>query len=256
MSALPQPVPSEVVLVVNGDDFGRSPGINRGILECFDHGILTSASLMTLWPASAEAAAAALERPDLGIGLHVDLGEWAYSEGEWQCTYQRTPLDDPHAVRAEVDRQLRAFRRLLDRDPTHIDSHQHVHREEPARSILAGLATSLGIPLRHYTVGVRYRGDFFGQMTTGERRPEALSAATLVEIIGSLPSGTTELCCHPGYADDLVTTYRHERAVEIETLCDPRVRAAIDGSGIELRSFSRQTLQTQIAPTRSGVAFR
>jgi predicted glycoside hydrolase/deacetylase ChbG (UPF0249 family) len=249
-------VPSEVVLVVNGDDFGRSPGINRGILECFDHGILTSASLMTLWPASAKAAAAALERPDLGIGLHVDLGEWAYSEGEWQCTYQRTPLDDPHAVRAEVDRQLRAFRRLLDRDPTHIDSHQHVHREEPARSILAGLATSLGIPLRHYTVGVRYRGDFFGQMTTGERRPEALSAAALVEIIGSLPSGTTELCCHPGYADDLVTTYRHERAVEIETLCDPRVRAAIDGSGIELRSFSRQTLQTQIAPARSGVAFR
>jgi len=238
VSALPQTVPSEVVLVVNGDDFGRSPGINRGILECFDHGILTSASLMTLWPGSAEAAAAALERPALGVGLHVDLGEWAYSEGAWRCTYLRTPLDDPHAVRAEIDRQLRAFRRLLDRDPSHIDSHQHVHREEPTRSILAGLATSLGIPLRHYTVGVRYRGDFFGQMTTGERRPDALSAAALVDIIESLPTGTTELCCHPGYADDLVTTYQRERAVEIETLCDPRVRAAIDGSGIELRSFT------------------
>jgi predicted glycoside hydrolase/deacetylase ChbG (UPF0249 family) len=239
MSALPHVDMAEVALVVNGDDFGRSPGINRGILECFDRGILTSASLMTLWPASAAAAAGSIERPGLGVGLHVDLGEWAYSDGSWRCTYLRTELDDEQAVRTEVERQLRAFRRLLDRDPTHLDSHQHVHREEPARSVLGELAASLGIPLRHYEQGVRHRGDFFGQTAKGERRLDALSVPALIEILGSLPLGTTELCCHPGYANDLVTTYRRERTVEIETLCDPRVRAAVDGRGIELRSFAR-----------------
>jgi predicted glycoside hydrolase/deacetylase ChbG (UPF0249 family) len=238
MSALPQADAAAVVLVVNGDDFGRSPGINRGILECFDRGILTSTSLMTLWPASAAAASAALERPALGVGLHVDLGEWAYADGVWNCTYARVPLDDEGAVRVEVDRQLRAFRRLLDRDPTHLDSHQHVHREEPLRSILSGLAGLLGIPLRHYAQSVRYRGDFFGQMATGEPRPGALSVGALVEILGSLAPGTTELCCHPGYADDLVTAYRRERALEVEALCDPRVHAAVDGYRIALRSFA------------------
>ena len=226
------------LLVVNADDFGRSPGINRGILECFDHGILTSASLMTLWPASAPAAALATARPDLAVGLHVDLGEWEYSGGAWTCTYQRIPLDDEHAVRAEFDRQLRAFRRLLERDPTHLDSHQHVHRQEPVRSILAELAGRLEIPLRHYAPTVQFRGDFFGHANPGESRIERLSVDALIAILDSVDPGTTELCCHPGFADDLRTAYGEERAVEVATLCDPRVRTAVSKRGIGLCSFA------------------
>src|SRR5437879_4472175 len=43
-------------LIVNADDFGRSPGVNRGIMSAYEHGIVTSASLMVRWPAAAEAA--------------------------------------------------------------------------------------------------------------------------------------------------------------------------------------------------------
>jgi hypothetical protein len=32
-------------VIVNGDDFGYSRGVNRGFIEAFDHGIVTSASL-------------------------------------------------------------------------------------------------------------------------------------------------------------------------------------------------------------------
>ena len=46
-------------LIVTGDDFGASCGINRGILEAHRAGILTSASLLVNRPASAEAAALA-----------------------------------------------------------------------------------------------------------------------------------------------------------------------------------------------------
>ena len=35
--------------IVNVDDFGQSPGINRGIIEAHEHGIVTSASLMMRW---------------------------------------------------------------------------------------------------------------------------------------------------------------------------------------------------------------
>lgn len=44
-------------LIVNADDFGQSPGVNRGIIEAHEHGIVTSASLMVRWPAATEAAA-------------------------------------------------------------------------------------------------------------------------------------------------------------------------------------------------------
>ncbi len=233
------PGAARISLVVNGDDFGRSPGITRGIVECYDRGILTSASLMTLWPSSANAAECAHRRPGLGVGLHVDLGEWTCSAGSWHCTYLRVDLEDEQQVAVEVERQLRAFRRLLHRDPTHLDSHQHVHREEPLRSILASLAASLGVPLRQAAVGVRYCGEFFGQTNSGERRPEAVSVDALVGILEGLRPGTTELACHPGYANDLATDYRAERELEIRALCDPRVRAAVGQLEIELCSFQR-----------------
>jgi predicted glycoside hydrolase/deacetylase ChbG (UPF0249 family) len=61
-------------LIITADDFGRSPGVNRGIIAASEGGIVTSASLMVRWPAAA-GAAYARERPDLALGLHFDLGE-------------------------------------------------------------------------------------------------------------------------------------------------------------------------------------
>ncbi len=44
-------------LIVNADDFGLSFGVNQGIIEAFEHGIVTSTSLMVNWIGAAEAAA-------------------------------------------------------------------------------------------------------------------------------------------------------------------------------------------------------
>ena len=43
---------SKRFLIVNADDFGLSEGVNRGIIEAHERGIVTSASLMVLKPAS------------------------------------------------------------------------------------------------------------------------------------------------------------------------------------------------------------
>ncbi len=61
-------------LIVNADDFGLSFGVNRGIIEAFEHGVVTSASLMVNWIGAAEAAAYARQHPTLSLGLHIDLG--------------------------------------------------------------------------------------------------------------------------------------------------------------------------------------
>lgn len=228
----------ERILVVNADDFGRSAGVNRGIAHAHEHGIVTDATLMVRWPAAVDAGAYARRTPTLGVGLHLDLAEWEYVESEWRPCYEVVDSDDEAAVTAEVERQLARFLQLVGRPPTHLDSHQHVHRTEPVRSVLARLGRSLGVPVRDVTPGITYRGDFYGQDGRGWPVPDAITADALVAILRDLPEGVTELGCHPGFAADLDNVYRAERAVEVEALCDARVRRALEEERIQLRSFA------------------
>ena len=226
------------ILIVNADDFGQSPGVNAGVIEAHERGIVTSASMMVCWPAAHEAAEYGRAEQVLSIGLHLDLGQWTFAEGEWTADYERVPLSNPDEVEREVRRQLGLFRELVGRDPTHLDSHQHVHRNEPAKSVTARLASELGVVLRERSSRVRYCGEFYGQTGTGEPFPEGISLEHLVELIATLPPGNTELACHPGRALGADFVYGRERERELAALCDPRARAAIEREGIVLRSFA------------------
>jgi predicted glycoside hydrolase/deacetylase ChbG (UPF0249 family) len=219
-------------LIVNADDFGQSPGVNRGVIEAHESGIVTSASLMVRWPATDEAVAYARARPALSVGLHVDLGEWARRDGEWVSLYE---VDGGPAE--QIAHQVARLRELMGRDPSHLDSHQHVHRKEPVHSIMVALARELDVPLRSYSKHVRYCGDFYGQAAEGEPYPEGIRAERLVALVAALPLGTTELGCHPGLDDDVDSMYRTERSREVAALCDPRIRTVLLAEGIELRSF-------------------
>lgn len=228
------------VLIVNADDFGRSRRINEGVARAHDDGVVSSASAMVCWPAAEEAAALAGVRPKLGVGLHVDLSEWEYGTDGWWARYERVG-ESAAEVEAEVVRQLERFRELFGRDPTHLDSHQHVHRQEPVRSVLAGIGAELGVPVRDLSPGVTYRGDFYGQTGRGEPLPDAIGIAALLALVASLPDGVTELGCHPARVPEIESSYAAERVAELAVLCDPRVRAAIADEGIELQSFAGLT---------------
>ena len=228
---------AERILVVNADDFGRTEGVNRGIARAHEEGIVTSASLMVRWPAAEEAGRYARQHPQLSVGLHLDLAEWEYFDGEWRATYQVVNADDAASVTAELERQLHEFRQLVGHDPTHLDSHQHVHRSEPVRSVLTDAGRRLGVVVRDVTAEVHYRGDFYGQDGRGYPVPEAITVEALVALMERLPPGVTELGCHPGVPGDLENVYSVERGWEVEVLCDRRVRATLDRAGITLRSF-------------------
>ena len=223
-------------LIVNADDFGLSAGINRGIIEARERGIVTSASLMVRGAAAAAAAEYARANEWRSVGLHIDLAEWIYRDDAWQPLYQVVDPADRAAVEGEVRRQLATFIALMGRPPSHLDSHQHLHRDEPLRSTAERLAKEHNLPLRHFS-WVNYCGRFYGQSAKGLPIFEAISVETLIEVLSELPPGITELACHPGYADDIETTYRRERATEVATLCDPRVRTALSAQHLELVGF-------------------
>jgi predicted glycoside hydrolase/deacetylase ChbG (UPF0249 family) len=216
-------------LVVNADDFGACSGVNRAIVEAHRRGIVTSASLLVGRPGTDEAACLARECPALSVGLHA-----SFEDERRQAV---ADLSDPDACRAALDEQLMRFTDLLDRPPTHLDSHHHVHMHPALLPHFQEAAEQRRIPLRECS-GVRYCSRFYGQWD-GERHPEQVSVAGLVRILETeIGEGVTELACHPGYPDPaLVSSYADERELELRTLCDGRVRHFLERCGIALVGF-------------------
>jgi chitin disaccharide deacetylase len=224
------------MLIVNADDLGLSEAVSAGIAEAHERGVVTSASLMVRQGAAPAAASYAGAHPALAVGLHIDLGQWDYENGEWMIAYERCAQDDEEAVEAECQAQLRIFRELMGRAPTHLDSHQHTHMSEPVAAVAERLGAALGVPLRGHRI--RYEGGFYGQTGRGEPVPAAIGVESLIQIVSSLPKGWTELGCHPGLRMREESSYLLEREAELRTLCDPRVSEAIRSQGVELRSFA------------------
>jgi chitin disaccharide deacetylase len=132
-------------LILNADDFGLTPGINRAIGELHAAGVLTSATLMANGPAFEDAISVARAHPALGVGCHIVL-----TDGTPVCPPESIPsLIGPDGksfrssladfVRALLLGQIReqdivreAFAQIekLQRAGihiTHVDTHKHTH---------------------------------------------------------------------------------------------------------------------------------
>lgn len=149
-------------LIVNADDFGRSPSINEAVIRAHREGILTSASLMVNGQDCAEAVVLAKQNTSLGVGLHLAL-----LGGCSALPPERIPGlvnargrfgDHPAAVglkyffrrglreqlRAEIHEQFARFRATgLPLD--HVNGHLHLHLHPVVFRILMEDASTLGI---------------------------------------------------------------------------------------------------------------
>ena len=207
-------------VIVNGDDFGASLGINRGIVEAHERGVLTSASLMVDGPASAQAVARARANPALSVGLHLELDS-----------------SEPGRAAPQCERQLARFLDLTGAPPTHVDSHHDVHRDPRVLPYVLALARSVGVPVRGHSA-VRHVGKFYGQWG-GVTHAERIGVDGFMRVLDAeIGPDVTELSCHPGYVEPgFDSSYLAEREIELRTLCDPRVRHALHKREIQLIGF-------------------
>lgn len=255
-------------LVVNADDFGFTPGVNRGILEAHRHGILTAATLMATGAAFDDAVRLARETPSLDVGCHlVVVGD---------PPFPRTVAQLIHALalkRIRIYDELAAqVRRILASGlrPTHLDTHKHTHLLPPVLDAVARISEEFGIPwvrrpfdfpftaagvsrsrrmTRRVMAGMRGRfapvlnkhgcrstDHFAGFQITGR-----YDAPELVRLIHALPEGSTELMCHPGFLDDDLraahTRLKASREQEMRALTSAAVRASIEECGIQLAAY-------------------
>ena len=243
-------------LIVNADDLGRTSGINKGIFAAHEKGLVTSATLMVIYPAAEEAANSLDQYSDLGVGLHVQMSggspmlppETIPSLVDVEGRFPAKPdgLENPSAdqIRVEVEAQFERFRELTGHLPTHLDGHHHCLRHPLVGEALIELARRWQLPIRRASsqvadwllqTGVRTT-DVFVEDFYGER-------ARLDSLLGMLKevgTGTTEIMCHPGLSDDGLrrdSAYSDQREEELAILTHPDVHRALQIHDIHLMHF-------------------
>ena len=147
-------------LIINADDLGLTPGVNRGIIRAFQAGIVTSASLLVTGSEFKEAVTLARQNPELDVGLHLavveeravlgrevlptlvdETGRLPRTSGEFfrRAFRKRINWDE---VEREIAAQIGLFQKTGLRF-SHLDSHQHLHMFSPVFQIVRRLTRGM-----------------------------------------------------------------------------------------------------------------
>jgi predicted glycoside hydrolase/deacetylase ChbG (UPF0249 family) len=228
-------------LIINADDYGLSRGVNTGIIEASDAGVVTSASMIVNLPGFNDAVARAGSHPALSLGLHLNLTTGKPLTAAPSLTRRETgrfyslPVLMTRATLGRIDSAdvARECAAQLDRmiqlgiSPTHLDSHRHVHAHPALWPVVLGVATSRGVPnlrvpteplsvnARNLKATLKKTGLLICTRISGRRIEGNVAehffglslqggrsfTARLFALIPKLPEGTTELMTHPGYPD-------------------------------------------------------
>jgi hopanoid biosynthesis associated protein HpnK len=188
-------------VIVNADDFGLTPGVNRGILSGFREGILTSTTMMVNMRFFDDAATLARDNADLPVGVHLTL-LWGRpvsdaarvpSLVDRQGCFPRGLVTlargyamgrlDPEQVETEFRAQIRKFVEAGLR-PTHLDTHKHVHCLPGVLQAMIAVAPEFGIDRVRLPVELPLK-PLTGAGGPTPRRP-SLTATAKRRLIGAL----------------------------------------------------------------------
>jgi predicted glycoside hydrolase/deacetylase ChbG (UPF0249 family) len=237
-------------LIINADDCGIAPGVNQAIIELHQAGVVQSTSLMVNMPGFREAAPRLINIPTLGVGLHFNLSSgspiapasWVPSlvdeEGRFSEELDWDEQDIMLELKAQMNRLLTAGIK-----PTHIDSHRFIQDRKNVCRPMIVMARSMNLPMRrtgwepalnmHLPPGV---DKFYAHAYFEEGGKDIL-----MENLRSIPHGTSELICHPGYVDEYLEnecTWTDVREIEFAVLNDPEVLETIHALKIRLINYS------------------
>lgn len=244
-------------LWLNADDFGLSPGVSAGIVDAMLRGVLGTTTALVGGDVDTSNISDYVGAIGGRIGLHLQL-----TDGRPRLSPAEVPslVDDTGrfprrraAVRRpnpeEVAREWRAQvheLRALGIEPSHLDSHHHVHLVPGVFDVYVELAREQGVPARAGSPRARnilrahgvpcadhFSERFESQRTGAEDLLAILEDAARVMADGEL----LELMCHPGRPDETLagrSDYVVERGHELETLLAPDLEPRIAAAGFRL----------------------
>ncbi len=242
-------------LILNADDFGLSPSINQGILDCFDEGLISSTTMMMNTPYTDDAIRLAKEKGIKNIGIHLNLtyGKSVLPADEVQSLvdengvfhyvcmlgYYTQYVDAKKELRAQIEKFLASGLK-----PTHIDHHHYFNEIPNILKAYLELAQEYKLPVRAMDENVRTLCKQMNIKTTDEFsfafHGNGIDISTF-QILKSLfwkRDISLEVLTHVGYIDDYT---RHQtnyliREDEINVLREAKKQGYFDD--IELVGFS------------------
>lgn len=225
------------ILIVNADDGNLTSPVTEAILKAHTTGIVTSTTFMVNLPVDLEVIRELNTASKLGVGLHlnVTLGEpvakpslvktllqkdGRFKKKDQYATQNLPPLAE---ITEEFKAQLQRFVKLFKRLPTHVDVHHHMHDYRPFFEALASIVKKYDLPIRwtrllsEHDIKRSYKflkttDHFYGNLDPHTFWTEEV----LRHLLFTLPEGTSEIMCHPGWVD--------EKLCAISSLTIPRER--------------------------------
>ena len=250
--------PSPKRLIVNADDCNLTTGVTEAILAAHQKGIVSSTTFLINLPCDPQIVKKLLKQKHLGIGLHLNI-----TLGKPLCpvsrieslvkedAFKRKPVDVKAGhVYLEYEKQIRLFRKVFGKMPTHLDTHHQLHDLPFFMRIVSELAGIYRLPVRrsslmntkkkqNLNLGLKplKTTDFF----FGDLNPEGYwRLPRLKAVIQNLPEGLSEIMCHPGKVDRhlrKLSSFTAGRANELKVFCSVQILKAVQKQRIKLTHY-------------------
>lgn len=238
-------------VIINGDDFALSYGQNKGIIDAYKNGVLTSTSLMANGIAFEDAVSLAQQNPELGLGVHCVL------DNGYPCADPKlipTLVDENHKLSkknyaientmnpAEVKIEVKAqINKILEAGLTldHLDSHHHIHCLPNLFETFIEICQEYNLPMRlmpspllnQYIqklndAKVKYVycvSDFY----MDNLEPEFFENLEKY----SNQNDNIDIMCHPAEVDTYLlenSSYNRHREIELRVLKDPLTKQYLE----------------------------
>jgi predicted glycoside hydrolase/deacetylase ChbG (UPF0249 family) len=217
------------ILILNCDDLGMYPAINRGIVEAVTRGMATTCSLMTPCPGASQAIELLRRHPEMPFGIHLTVvcdlpalrwGPLVSKEKVPSLLNDEGELFNVHRLdelmaQARLDELELEFRAQIEMalaanlEPTHLD--WHCYRDGGRDDVFelgVALAHEYGLALRASDRAAQQRLKKDGLPANDHPLLDSFSldldgkSARYAEMLRALPPGLTQWAVHPALADD------------------------------------------------------
>jgi predicted glycoside hydrolase/deacetylase ChbG (UPF0249 family) len=240
-------------LIINGDDFGYSKGVNYGIIEAHKNGVVTSTTIMMNMPYVDHAMDLYKDFKGLGLGIHFVLTsykpltgakELLGEDGNMILDFEKLNLCPEEIIKKELMAQLN---RLLEYGYkiTHADSHHHVHRIPKVLKIMSQICQEYNLAMRTVPAQ-RKTPEFDNNVRTTEEfawnfYDKDVNFETFKKIVTETEVSSLEICTHPGFIDLHLknhSNYVDGRIMELDVLTSDEVKNLISENKIQLINYS------------------
>lgn len=233
-------------LIINADDFGFCPSVNYGILYAFQHGIVSSTSMMANMPGFDHAVSLAKQVPDLSIGVHLTMTAHKpiLQTHKTMCDKQGF-FDKQHKDAYDLDEIYLEFKAQIEKVKaagiaiTHLDSHHHVHTLERLRPVMERLLKEYDLPVRG---GFAYDMDYDRKsILFGKFYQKNVHLSFLEEFFANMEDEQViDMMCHPAYIEKYLqesSSYALQRMDEYDVLTSEAAKKLLVKYEIETGSY-------------------